>query len=128
MVLQEGFELLQGLLALARRSEQHRLCAPLHVDEDGDVVVAPFACGLVQPDGLHGREVKVGYGLAHIVLDDSPQPLVGNPDDARGSIDWYLPCQCQGGLLEKQREGAALACPKNLGQLDAVLGTLHPGD
>ena len=127
MVLQKGLELLQGFLALDRRDEQHGLAASLHVNEDGDVVMASLAGRFVQTNGLHIRKIKIGHGLAHVMLNDSPQPLVGDPADAGSRIDWHLSCQRQGCLLEKQGEGVALACPGHLGQLHPMFRTLHPG-
>ena len=52
VLFQERLEFLDGFLAFARRHEQHRLVATLHVDEDGHVVMAPLAGGLIQSDGL----------------------------------------------------------------------------
>ena len=47
MLLQKGAEGLQGLIALAWHDEQYGLLFAFYVDEDGYVVVSPFAGGLI---------------------------------------------------------------------------------
>jgi len=54
----------------------------IHVDEDRHVVVPPRAGGLVQPHRLDVRQVELRNCLVDIVLHDTPQPLVGDLDDA----------------------------------------------
>ena len=79
----EAAERRHTCLALAGGDEDHRLVLTVHVDEHGDVVVAALGRGLVQPDRAHPAEIEPGNGPAYIVLDDPPQPFVGDADAAQ---------------------------------------------
>lgn len=130
MAAQKVAELPQGLLALAGYGKEHRLLAAHHVDEDGDVVVSPFGGGLVQTDGLHAGEIEAGDGLSDVVLDDAPQPGIGDLHQASSGQYRHLSHQGHGGLLGEQGEGAAFTRPRHLNQTNlmfAALGARHTG-
>ena len=111
-------------LALAGGDEDHWLLLGIEIDEHGDVVVAALGCRLVEAERLQAGEIEPGHGLPDIVLDDAPQPLVGDANDARGGEDWHLARQDHRRLLEQEREPAALARPRHLDPLDPMLGTI----
>jgi hypothetical protein len=58
------------------------------------------------------------------VLDDAPEPLVGDTDDAGGGCDRHLARQHERGLLEQKREPAAFTRPRHLDAQHAVLGAV----
>ena len=50
----------------------------VQIDEHGDVVVAALGRRLVETERGHAGEIEPGHGLPDIVLDDAPQPLIGD--------------------------------------------------
>jgi hypothetical protein len=103
MAEQEGTECGHASLALARRGEDHRLVGAVHVDEHGDVVVAALGGRLVQADGAHRAEIELADGARDVVLEDAPQPLVGDAHEAGRRRHRHLARQDQRRLLEQQR-------------------------
>jgi hypothetical protein len=99
-------------------------CLVSSVDEDGDIGLAALGGGLVEADRLQPAEVHALERLRHVVLDDAPQALVGDADDAGGGQHRHLAHQHERGLLEQKREPAALARPRHLDAQHAVLGAL----
>ena len=61
------------------------------------------------------------------MMHDAPQPLIGHLHDTGCRQDRHLPHQRHGGLLEKQGELAALACPWNFNAFHSVLRTVGAG-
>jgi hypothetical protein len=90
-------------LSLAGRREDHRLVGAVHVDEHGDEVVAALGGRLVQPDGAHRAEIELVEGACDVVLEDAPQPLVGDAHEAGRRRHRHLARQDQRRLLEQQR-------------------------
>ena len=111
VLTQERGELAQRVLATSRSNEQHRFPPPCHIDEHGHVVLPALTGGLVQPDAAHRAQVEARNGLAHVVLHDAPQAGIGDAHQADSGQPRHLPDEGQCGLLEQQREGAALARP-----------------
>src|SRR5512134_80112 len=66
------------------RDEDDRLVLGVEVDEDGDVGLAALGGGLVEADRLEPAEVEACHRLGDVVLDDAPQALIGDADDASG--------------------------------------------
>src|SRR5512134_3191980 len=93
------------------RDEDDRLVLGVEVDEDGDVGLAALGGGLVEADRLEPAEVEACHRLGDVVLDDAPQALIGDADDASGGEHRHLAHQHECGLLEQEREAAALARP-----------------
>jgi hypothetical protein len=93
--------------AVSRGHEHHRLFAAIEIDEHSHVGMAPLGCGLIQADGGELAEIEALDRAADIVLDDAPQPLVGDLDDAGGGQHRHLAHQHQGHLLEQQSEATA---------------------
>ena len=60
------------------------------------------------------------------MLDDAPQPLVGDAHEAGGGQHRHLAHQDHRRLLEQQREAAALARPRHLDPLDPVIRAIDP--
>ena len=58
-------------------------------------------------------------------LDDAPQALVGDADDAGGGQHRHLARQDHCRLLEQEREPASLARPRRLDTLDPVIGAIR---
>jgi len=115
MGIEEVAEAAEAGLALARGGEDHRLLLGIEIDAHEDVVVAALGRRLIEPD----------HGLQDIVLDDAPQPLVGDADDARGGEDRYLARQHHRRLLEQKCEPAALARPRHLDSPDPVIRAIR---
>jgi hypothetical protein len=127
---QEGLEANDGLFTLAGGGKDHRLGLGIQIDEHGDVVVASLGGGLVEAERLEASEIEPGHGLSDIVIDDAPQPLIGDLHDPRRGQHRHFAHQRDRRLFEQQGEAAALACPGHLDPLDAVLGASrarHPG-
>jgi hypothetical protein len=76
----------------------------------GSLVAAPGG-GLVERDGLDVAQIEPLDRLADIELQDAPEPLVGDADDAGGGGDRHLAHQQQSDLLEQQGEAAVRAHP-----------------
>ena len=53
MLRQEGAESLDGVLAMARDGEDHRLLLALHVEEHREVAMTPSRSRLVHSDSGH---------------------------------------------------------------------------
>ena len=98
---EESLELRHGFLAAARGDEDDRLVLGIEVDEHGDVGLPTSAGGLVEADRLQPGEVEALDGLGDVVLDDAPQALIGDADDAGGGQDRHLADQHHGDLLEQ---------------------------
>jgi len=124
MLVEKRLEGLHRLFALVGRGKHHRGAFAVQVDEHGDVIVAPLGCRLVESEGLQTLQVKPGKGLAHIVFDNPPKPLVGDLQDPGGGQNRHLAYQHQGRLLEQKREPAAGARPRNGHAFDPVLRTV----
>ena len=122
----EGPELGHAGLALAGRDEDDRLVAAVHVDEHGDVVVAAPGRRLVETERAHAAQIEPGDGPADIVIDDPPQPLVGDADEARRRQHRHLAHQDQRGVLEQQREPAARPRPRDRRPLDPAIRASDP--
>jgi hypothetical protein len=117
MLSQESAEPGHRFFAAPRGHEHHRLFAAIKIDEHRHVGVAPLGRGLIQADGSQFAEVEALDRAADVVLDDAPQPLIGDLDDARGGQHRHLAHQHQGRLLEQQREATAFAAlPRVLGR------------
>jgi hypothetical protein len=125
---QESAKLGHCFFAVSRGHEHHRLFAAIKVDEHGHVGVAPLGRGLIQANGSELAEVEALDRAADIVLDDAPQPLVGDLDDAGGGQHRHLAHQHQGRLLEQQSEATALACPRGGHPQHAVLAAVCARD
>lgn len=121
---QERLELGDSLLAPARSDEHHRLVLAVEVDENGDVGVAALGGGLVEADGGDLGQVETRHRLADIVLDDTPQPLVGDLDNACHRQDRHLADQRQRRLLEQQCERAAFPRPRHADPKHPVIGAV----
>ncbi len=52
----------------------------------GDIGVAELGRRLVETERGDAGKIEPGHGLPDIVLDDTPQPLVGDADDA-GAVE-----------------------------------------
>jgi len=126
MAEQEGPECRHAGLSLARRGEDHRLVGAVHVDKHGDVVVAALGGRLVQADGAHRAEIERADGARHIILEDAPQPLVGDAHEARRRRHRHLSRQDQRRLLEQQRKTAARPSPRHRHPLDPVIRAIDP--
>lgn len=80
-------------LALAWRGEDHRLSLPVRIDEHGDEILALLGGRLVEGEGSEVGEVETAQRLGDVVLDDPPQPLVGDADDPGHRQHWHRPHQ-----------------------------------
>ena len=125
MLLQERLERGYRFLALAGGDEDHRLLLGIQIDEHGDIVVSALRRRLVEADRLEPAEIEPGDGLADIVLDDAPQALIGDADDAGGGQHRHLARQDHRRLLEQEGEPASLARPRHLDALDPVIGAIR---
>jgi len=81
---------------------------------------------VVEADRAHRTQVKGGDGATDIVLDDAPQPLVGDADEARCGQHRHLAHQDHRRLLEQQREPATRPRPRHRDPPDPVLRTFNP--
>lgn len=54
--------------------------APLQVHTQADSAMPPTAAGLIHPDLADGREVFVGAGPIHVVVNHPPQPRIMHPE------------------------------------------------
>ena len=126
MAEQEGAECGHASLPLAWCSEDHRLVRTVHVDEHGDVVVAALGGRLVQPDRAHRAEIKPTHSAGHVMLEDAPQPLIGDAHEARRRRHRHLAHQDQRRLLEQQRKSAARPRPRHRYPLDPMIRAIHP--
>jgi len=80
----------------------------VEIDEHGDVVVAALGRRLIEAESLQPAEIEPSHGLPDVVLDDAPQPLVGNADDAGRRQYRHLAREQHRRLLEQEREPAPL--------------------
>lgn len=78
MLPQEVRKLVQCFLPAAGRDKEHRLLAALHVDEHRYVVMAALAGRIIKANTVDSAQVELSNGLFHVVLDNAPQPLVGD--------------------------------------------------
>ena len=124
--LQESLELLDRRLALAWRGENHRLFLTVRIDEHGDVILALFGGRLVEGEGSEVGEVETPQRLGDVVLDDPPQPLVGDADDPGHRQHWHLPHQGHRRLFEQKGEAAPLSSPRNRRPLRPMLRAVRP--
>ena len=124
MLGEEGLESGDGVLAAARGDEDHRLVLAVEVDEHGDVGLPALGGGLIEADGLDAGEVEALDRLADVMLDDAPQALIGDTDDAGGGQHRHLAHQRNGDLFEQEREAAALAGPRHIDPQHPMLGTV----
>jgi hypothetical protein len=123
---QECGELAQRLIAAAMRNEQNCLLSAGNVDEHLDLGVPTLAGGLVEADAAHRTQVKEPDVLVDVLPYDPPQAGTGDARQPGSAQNRHLPHQDQTRLLEPQSEGTALARPRHLDLVHAVLRTLHP--
>jgi hypothetical protein len=83
----------------------------IEIDEHGDVGLAALGGGFVQTHGLGLGEVEAFHSPGDVVLDDAPQALVGDADEAGGGEHRHFADQKERGLLEQEGEAAALPSP-----------------
>ncbi len=99
MSLQVLLERLDRARILTLGGKQHSAVFRIQVHEHADVVVAPAAAGLVDPNGRHLREIRRGAGLFHVVLQHPPDPCVVLADQPRDLLGGHAV------LHQRQNEG-----------------------
>lgn len=129
-VLEEFGEGLKAGLALAGRGENHGPCLPVHVHEDGGVMMSPLGRRFIKADTAQAAEVELAHGLEDVMPNHASDALVGDADVPGDGLHRHLSGQEHDGLLQKQREAVAFAGPRDVDPMDAVPRTLdawNPG-
>src|SRR5512134_2226192 len=93
------------------------------------VVVAPLGSRLIEGERREAGKVESPKRLGDVMLDDPPQPLVGDAAEPSRRQHRHLPDEGHRRLLEQQGETASLPRPWNLHSLHPMLGAVrsrHP--
>ena len=98
----------------------------VQIDKQADVVVAPFACGLIHADAGYAAVVLLTACLRDIVAHHSPDAGVLLADQTGQRLDGKVANQCQDQRFEQQREPAARPCPGDLDLMNPAGRTFHP--
>ena len=72
MGCQEGAKCLDGILAAAWNSEDHRCLLALHVEEYRDIAMAAPGRGFVHADRRHPGQIQFPQHSAYVVMHDAP--------------------------------------------------------
>ncbi len=84
---------------------------------------------LIDGDGLDLREIQLGTGLIHVMVQYPPDPRVVLTHKARNGIHGHLADQNHQQALEHQREARTLSRPGDIDGLDSVfvaVAARHP--
>lgn len=120
MSLEKFFKGNESLASLAWSGEDDRPGFPIHIHENGDIIMPSFGSGFIHSNATKRRKIQLCHGFSHIKGKNAPDTVVRHASNFSDLGNRHFTTKDKQYLFKQEGKATSFPCPWDIDPVDAM--------